>query len=55
LPVPIDSSSACIATLASAAVARDGSVLVRNLETARNPMEGTVYKSFARWWPRLLE
>jgi hypothetical protein len=55
LPVPIDSSSACIATLASAAVARDGSVLVRNLETARNPTEGTVYRSFARWWPRLLE
>jgi hypothetical protein len=55
LPVPIDASSDCVATLASAALARDGSVLVRTLETARNPTEGRVYKSFARWWPRLLE
>ena len=55
MPVPSDVSGVCEVTVSSAALGRDGSVVLRTLEKVRD-MNGTSgYKSSARWWPRLLQ
>lgn len=55
LPVPVSADLACLQTLSSAAVALDGTVVVRTFESGAGADGASHVRMIARWWPRLLQ